>query len=78
MQDYWLYIIIFIALASLISIAVVGTRLRKSSIRVNRALDPLNQKAKTLKIEVSAIKRSRLDRQRRLEGTSSIENNLDS
>ena len=78
MQDYWLYIIIFIALASLTSIAVVGTRLRKSSIRVNRALDPLNQKAKTLKIEVSALKRSRLDRQRRLESTSSIENNLDS
>jgi hypothetical protein len=78
MQDYWLYIIIFIALASLTSIAVVGTRLRKSSIRVNRALDPLNQKAKTLKIEVSALKRSRLDRQRRLESTSSKENNLDS
>jgi len=78
MQDYWLYIFIFIALASLTSIVVVGTRLRKSSIRVNRALDPLNQKAKTLKIEVSALKRSRLDRQRRLEGTSSIENNLDS
>ena len=78
MQDYWLYIFIFIALASLTSIAVVGTRLRKSSIRVNRALDPLNQKAKTLKIEVSALKRSRLDRQRRLESTSSIENNLDS
>jgi hypothetical protein len=78
MQDYWLYIFILIALASLTSIAVVGSRLRKSSIRVNRALDPLNQKAKTLKIEVSALKRSRLDRQRRLEGTSSIENNLDS
>ena len=78
MQDYWLYIFIFLALASLTSIAVVGTRLRKSSIRVNRALDPLNQKAKTLKIEVSALKRSRLDRQRRLESTSSIENNLDS
>jgi hypothetical protein len=78
MQDYWLYIFIFVALASLTSIAVVGTRLRKSSIRVNRALDPLNQKAKTLKIEVSALKRSRLDRQRRLESTSSKENNLDS
>ena len=78
MQDYWLYIFISIALASLTSIAVVGSRLRKSSIRVNRALDPLNQKAKTLKIEVSALKRSRLDRQRRLESTSSIENNLDS
>jgi hypothetical protein len=78
MQDYWIYIFICLALASLTGIAVVGTRLRKSSIRVNRALDPLNQKAKTLKIEVSALKRSRLDRQRRLEGTSSIENNLDS
>ncbi|MEN9971104.1 MAG: hypothetical protein RL146_405 [Actinomycetota bacterium] len=78
MQDYWIYIFIFLALASLTAIALVGTRLRKSSIRVNRALDPLNQKAKTLKIEVSALKRSLLDRQRRLEGTSSIENNLDS
>jgi hypothetical protein len=78
MPDYWIYIFIFLALASLTAIALVGARLRKSSIRVNRALDPLNQKAKTLKIEVSALKRSRLDRQRRLEGTSSIENNLDS
>ena len=78
MQDYWLYIFAFIALASLVAIALVGSRLRKSSIRVNRALDPLNQKAKTLKIEVSALKRSRLDRQRRLEGTGSKENNLDS
>lgn len=78
MQDYWLYIFGFIALASLVAIALMGSRLRKSSIRVHRALDPLNQKAKTLKIEVSALKRSRLDRQRRLEGTSSIENNLDS
>ena len=75
MQDYWLYIFIFLALASLTSIAVVGTRLRKSSIRVNRALDPLNQKAKTLKIEVSALKRSRLDRQRRLEGTGNNDRN---
>lgn len=78
MQDYWLYIFAFIALASLVAIALVGSRLRKSSIRVNRALDPLNQKAKTLKIEVSALKRSRLDRQRRLESTGSKENNLDS
>jgi hypothetical protein len=78
MQDCWLYIFALIALASLTGLAVVGARLRKSSIRVNRALDPLNQKAKTLKIEVSALKRSRLDRQRRLESTSSIENNLDS
>jgi uncharacterized membrane protein YadS len=71
MQDYWLYIFIFLAVATITSLAVVGFRLRKSSVRVKRALDPLAQKAKTLKIEVSALKRSRSDRQRRLEGTSS-------
>jgi hypothetical protein len=42
---------------------------------VNRALDPLKQKAKTLKIETSALKRSRLERQRRLEGTSTKDRN---
>jgi hypothetical protein len=53
----------------------VGLRLRASAIRVNRSLDPITQKSKTLKIEVSGLKRSRLDRQRRLENTGSKDRN---
>ena len=70
MQGIWLYISIFIGVAAFTALAVVGLRLRKSAVRVNRALDPLKQKAKTLKIETSALKRSRLERQRRLESIS--------
>ena len=70
MQGIWLYISIFIGVTAITALAVVGLRLRKSAVRVNRALDPLKQKAKTLKIETSALKRSRLERQRRLESIS--------
>jgi hypothetical protein len=75
MQGITLYIFIFLGLASLIALVVVGMRLRTSAVRVNRALDPLKQKAKTLKIETSALKRSRLERQRRLESTSTKDRN---
>ena len=75
MQDIWLYISIIMSTGAVTALAVVGIRLRKSAMRVNRALDPLKQKAKTLKIETSALKRSRLDRQRRLEGTSTKDRN---
>jgi uncharacterized protein YqfA (UPF0365 family) len=75
MQDIWLYISIIMATGAVTALAFVGLRLRKSAVRVNRALDPLKQKAKTLKIETSALKRSRLERQRRLEGTSTKDRN---
>ena len=75
MQGIWLYISIFIGVAAFTALAVVGLRLRKSAVRVNRALDPLKQKAKTLKIETSALKRSRLERQRRLESISTKDHN---
>ena len=75
MQGIWLYISIFFGVAAITALAVVGLRLRKSSVRVNRALDPLKQKAKTLKIETSALKRSRLERQRRLESTGNKDRN---
>jgi hypothetical protein len=75
MQGIWLYISIFIGVATITALAVVGLRLKKSAVRVNRALDPLKQKAKTLKIETSALKRSRLERQRRLESTSTKDRN---
>jgi len=75
MEDIWLYISIIMATGAVTALAVVGIRLRKSALRVNRALDPLKQKAKTLKIETSALKRSRLERQRRLESTSTKDRN---
>jgi uncharacterized protein YqfA (UPF0365 family) len=75
MQDIWLYLSIIIATGAVTALALVGIRLRKSAVRVNRALDPLKQKAKTLKIEISALKRSRLERQRRLESTSTKDRN---
>ena len=75
MEDIWLYISIIMATGAVTALAFVGLRLRKSAVRVNRALDPLKQKAKTLKIETSALKRSRLERQRRLEGTSTKDRN---
>ena len=75
MQGIWLYVSIFIGVSAITALAVVGLRLRKSAVRVNRALDPLKQKAKTLKIETSALKRSRLERQRRLESTGNKDRN---
>ena len=71
MVNIWWFFYGFLALATLVALAVVGLKLRASAIRVNRSLDPITQKSKTLKIELSALQRSRLDRQRRLEGTGS-------
>jgi len=78
MQELLNYLLAILGVISLTIFAVVGLRLRKSSIRVQRALDPMAQKAKTLKIELSALKRSRLDRQRRLESTGTKDTNPDS
>lgn len=75
MVNIWWFIYGFLTLATLVALAIVGLKLRKSAIRVNRSLDPINQKSKTLKIELSALQRSRLDRQRRLEGTGSKDRN---
>ena len=75
MQEIMIVVSIVMGVASITALAVVGVRLRKSAVRVNRALDPLKQKAKTLKIETSALKRSRLERQRRLESTGKKDRN---
>jgi ABC-type antimicrobial peptide transport system permease subunit len=75
MQEISIYVSILIGVAALTALATVGLRLKKSAVRVNRALDPLKQKAKTLNIETSALKRSRLERQRRLESTSNKDRN---
>lgn len=67
------YIIVLgiLATGALVSLVVVGLKLRASSKRISRSIDPIAQKTKNLKLEVSALKRSRLDRQRRLDTNSS-------
>lgn len=75
MEYVWWFVYGFLTLGTLIALAIVGLKLRKSAIRINRSLDPINQKAKTLKIELSALQRSRLDRQRRLESIGSKDRN---
>ncbi len=66
-----LYVYGILSLLVVGTLVFIGLRLKASAVRINRSLDPITQKSKTLKIEVSALKRSRLDRQRRLENTGS-------
>lgn len=75
MPDFSLVVAVIVGVATLVAFGLVGMRLRKSAVRINRALDPLIQKSKTLKIETSALKRSRLERQRRLEDTGNHDRN---
>lgn len=75
MGDLLLLIYGILAVLVIAALVFVGLRLRASAIRVNRSLDPITQKSKTLKIEVSGLKRSRLDRQRRLVITGSKDRN---
>jgi hypothetical protein len=69
-MDIWLiYILLAMGVLTLIALGVGLYKLNQAQTRVNRSLDPILQKSKTLKIEISALKRSRLDRQRRLDST---------
>jgi hypothetical protein len=69
-MDIWLiYILLAMGVLTLIALGVGLYKLNQAQARVNRSLDPILQKSKTLKIEISALKRSRLDRQRRLDST---------
>jgi hypothetical protein len=77
MGETLLYVYGILALLVIGALVYVGLRLKASAVRINRSLDPITQKSKTLKIEVSALKRSRLDRQRRLENTDSKHSNSD-
>jgi hypothetical protein len=61
------YVIAIVVGCSVLALLWVSLKLRASSKRVMRSIDPINQKVKGLKLEVSALKHSRLDRQRRLE-----------
>jgi hypothetical protein len=77
MGETLLYVYGILALLVIGALVYVALRLKASAVRINRSLDPITQKSKTLKIEVSALKRSRLDRQRRLENTDSKHSNSD-
>lgn len=64
---FWLYFFAgLIALAS-IALGLAGSQLSNSAKRVARSYAPIGVKVKALGIEVSSLKRSRLDRQRRLD-----------
>lgn len=71
MNTVLIFVFSILALGAVISLAIVGLKLRASSKRISRSIDPIAQKSKNLRLEVSALKRSRLDRQRRLDTSSS-------
>ncbi len=67
MANFVPYFVAVLVGSSTIALIWVFMKLRAASKRISRSIDPINQKAKGLKLELSALKRSRLDRQRRLE-----------
>jgi uncharacterized protein YoxC len=67
----WLWLVL--GLGSLITVTLLVIRIRITSKRVSRSVDPINQKVKGLKLELSALKRSRLERARRLEASENSE-----
>lgn len=67
-----IYLLGAVGLLAIAGFVIVGFRLKRSQLRLSRSLDPIAQKSKTLKIELSALKHSRLDRQRRLETSNQI------
>jgi len=73
MEYLWVYVFSALAVLATVALGVVGFHLNQSSKRVTRSYAPIGVKVKALGIEVSALKRSRLARERRLEGSSSHE-----
>lgn len=73
MEYFWVYVFSALAVLAAVALGIVGFRLNQSSKRVARSYAPIGVKVKALGIEVSALKRSRLARERRLEGSSSNE-----
>jgi len=66
-----IYLWVGLGVATVVGLAFAGLKIKAANARVSRSIDPISQNAKTLKIELSALTRSRLDRQRRLENTGS-------
>ncbi len=66
MADFWLITWLVLGVSSIICLSLVGYRLAKATKRISRSIDPIDQKFKALRLEVSALKHARSDRQRRL------------
>ena len=77
MNAVFIYVFVGLGIAALIAFIAVALRLKASSKRISRSIDPIAQKSKSLKLEVSALQRSRLDRQRRLVTSSSQQQTLE-
>ena len=74
MEYFWVYVFSALVVLAALALGIVSFRLNQSSKRVARSYAPIGVKVKALGIEVSALKRSRLARERRLDGSSSLEN----
>lgn len=66
MGQYWLVIWVVLVTASLVALGLVAIRLSRSAKRIGRSIDPIDQKLKALRLQVSALQHARTDRQRRL------------
>ena len=71
MHPFFIYLFATLGVAAVVAFIFTGLKLVASSKRISRSIDPIAQKSKNLKLEVSALKRSRLDRQRRLDTSGS-------
>jgi len=65
-QYFWGYFFGVLAVMATIALVISGSKLNQSTKRVARSYAPISLKVKALGIEVSALRRSRSDRQRRL------------
>ncbi len=66
MTDFWLIIWLILGTFSVIALSLIGIKLSRATKRISRSIDPIDQKIKVLRLEVSALQRARADRQRRL------------
>ncbi|NBR64734.1 MAG: hypothetical protein EBS85_01155 [Micrococcales bacterium] len=71
MNPVFVYVFSALGVLGLIAFVITGFKLVSSSKRISRSIDPITQKISNLRLEVSALKRSRLERQRRLESSGS-------
>ncbi|MBJ7280577.1 MAG: hypothetical protein JHD31_01705 [Rhodoluna sp.] len=69
-QYFWAYFFGVLAVMATVALVIAGSKLNQSTKRVARSYAPIGVKVKALGIEVSALRRSRSDRQRRLETDS--------
>jgi hypothetical protein len=67
---FWAYFFGGLVVLAVIALGIARAKLRQSTKRVARSYAPIGVKVRALNIEVSALKRSRSDRQRRLETNS--------